>query len=117
MRMQRVAREEAHEMFRFEPDACVAHGAPEKDQGSAIEVAAGMSKLIKLLCSADMNASYSIVRFGLLFVLSHTDPFFLIRLQPEARGSSPRQTRLSTGATSLIACGAFNFSQPPGARK
>jgi len=46
--VQLVAGEEAHEMFRFEPDALVAHGAPEKDEGTAIEVAACMSQLIKL---------------------------------------------------------------------
>jgi hypothetical protein len=71
MSMQLVAAEEAHEMFGFEPGALVTHGAPEKNQGTAVEVAAYMSKLIKLLCSAKMNTAYAIVHFSLLLVLSH----------------------------------------------
>src|SRR5258708_3122591 len=109
MRMQRVAGKEAHKMFRFEPDALVMHGAPEKDQRTAIKVAAGMRKLIKLLCSAEMHTAYAIVHVGLLLVFSHTGLFFLIWLQPEAMGSSPRQTRLSTGATSPVAAAVSTF--------
>lgn|SRR6266851_806803 len=88
MRMQLVAGEQAHEIFGFEPDALVAHGAPEKDEGTAIELPAGMRKLIKLLCPTDINTAYLIACFGLLFVFSHTGLFFLLWLQPEARSYS-----------------------------
>ena len=80
MRMQHIAGEEAHVLFHFSLDASIPHRAPEKDQRTAIEVTAGMSKLIKLLCSTDMPTAFAMVRLVLLLVLSHSGLFFLIWL-------------------------------------
>jgi hypothetical protein len=49
--MIRIAGDEPHQMFGFEPDALVPHRAPEKEQRVAIDLATRMSQRIELGCS------------------------------------------------------------------
>jgi hypothetical protein len=57
MSMELVAAIEPHQVFEFQPESFVADGAPEKDQGLAIELATFACQLIQLFRLADMHTA------------------------------------------------------------
>lgn len=81
------------------------HGAPEEDQGLAIEFPALMGKLMQLLARPDMDTPDDVgsLGFGLLF--AHTSLFCLLHSKLEAHhaGRNPPQNALRN-----VARGGFN---------
>jgi len=58
--VQLLRGEQAHEVFRFEPNAFVPHRAPEEDKYVAVEHPTLVSKLIELGASADVHPTHLI---------------------------------------------------------
>src|SRR5206468_124121 len=60
MRMELVAREQAHQVFGLEPDILMPNSTPEEDERFAVEQATFMSQFIELGGLAQVHASYLI---------------------------------------------------------
>ncbi len=83
----------AHQVFGLEPDALLAHRAPEGDQCLAVEPAAFAGQFIQLVGLADRDPSYLIVLHRYLFFFSAAKAVMGTRLKPAHASPLPFKWR------------------------
>ena len=83
----------AHQVLRTQPDALLAHRAPEGNQGLAVEPAAFASQFIALVGLAERNPSYLIVLHKKVFFFSAAKAVIGTRLKPAHASPLPFKRR------------------------